>query len=73
MALPDTVCGYLETNIVLNHKESLDLSRMANTVLVAQLATINNSMIHQHGATSDDPGNIAMLQTAANAPRQGMN
>ena len=73
MALGDQMCSLLEADIVTNHKHSLDRGRVIGQSLAQQLATINNSMVHQHGAVSDDPGNIAMLQVASKSPGQGMN
>jgi hypothetical protein len=67
------IAEQLALSAVTNAQQGMALTNMADRNLTQGLGVINNSLIHQQGATTDDPGLIASLQTASRAPVQGAN
>lgn len=56
-----------------NAQQGMGLINMASLNASQGLTVINSSLIHQQGATTDDAGLIASLQTASRVPIQGAN
>lgn len=71
MPLDPETSGLLDADIVMNHKQRSGRAALLHQALSGQLMAISNNLVHQHGAVSDDAGQIAMLQLSAGAPRAG--
>lgn len=72
MALAELL-DQLSLSAVGNIQQGMALTNMADRNLTQGLGVVNTSLIHQQGATTDDAGLIASLQTASRVPVQGSN
>ena len=73
MALSPEISEQLTLLTVTNAQSGAQLTNLIDRNLTQGLGVVNTSLIHQQGATTDDPGLMASLQTASRVPVQGSN
>lgn len=71
--MPVNLDDVLQGGLASSHTQGIGLTAMADRNASQGLTVIQNSLIHQQGSVSDDPGLIAALQTASRVPIQGAN
>jgi len=69
MAIADIV-EVLSGELLAGARESARLTGMADRNLTQGLGVVNTNLIHQHGATTDDPATMSALRTAIHVPQK---